>query len=154
MVPTNLNEFIIAALGASASFIGLLFVALSVVLQKTSDQKLADQDRQLAESSYAALINIFFVTLLASIPHESIGYVCLIMAAIGLVTSFRLRHISHLLPLTASTIIYLVEVLFALHIISHSNTLFNTASFQSIIIALFSISLYRAWSLTGIHKST
>jgi hypothetical protein len=154
MVPADLKDFTIAALGASASFIGLLFVALSVVLDKASNQKLADHDRQLAESSYAGLINIFFVTLSASIPNESIGVVCLVMATIGLVSCWRLRHISQLLPIAVSAAIYLVEIWFSVKIFHHHDRPFDISIFQFIIIALFSISLFRAWSLTGIHAAT
>jgi hypothetical protein len=153
MVPANLHEFLIACLGASASFIGLLFVGLSVVLQNVSThQRLADVDRILAESSYASLINIFFICLIAILPNGSIGYVCLIMALIGLVSCFRLRHYSHAASLVISSIVYIVEIVFAFEIITHPHKYLSVTVFSIIIVALFSISLVRAWGLTGIRN--
>jgi hypothetical protein len=151
MVPADLKDFLVACLGSSASFIGLLFVGLSVVLQKT-DAKLADTDRILAESSYAGLLNIFFVSLVAILPNASIGYVSLIMAVVGLLTCWRLLHYSRVLPLVISVIIYLLEAFFAIDILTHEKSSMNTAIFETIIITLFATSLIRAWGLTGIRN--
>jgi hypothetical protein len=150
MVPADLKDFIVASLGASASFIGLLFVGLSVVLQKQS-QKLADTDRILAESSYASLINIFFVCLVATLPNGGIQYVSLIMALIGILSCWRLRHYSHKVSLIISAIVYLFELFFAIGLIRHDNSYVNISAFETIIISLFAISLGRAWGLTGIR---
>jgi hypothetical protein len=152
MVPPGLHDFMVACLGASASFIGLLFVGLSVVLQKTGDQKLANTDRMLAESSYAALINIFFVSLIGILPKESIGNVSLIMALLGLLSCWRLRRISHPLQLILSSIIYIIEAIFGANLSINGHATMSISLFQTIIIALFAISLIRAWELTGIHQ--
>jgi len=151
MVPANLHDFMIACLGASASFIGLLFVSLSVVLQRVGDEKLADKDRSLAESSFAGLINIFFIALVAILPHENIGYVCLTVALLGFVNCLRIKHISNWPSLALSIIIYGTELIFALNLITHKGQTLNVGVFQTIIIALFAISLLRAWGLTGIR---
>ena len=142
----------VACLGASASFIGLLFVCLSVVLQKAGEEKIADRDRLLAESSYAALINIFFVSLFATLPHETIGYTCLSLALIGLLSCWRLIHSSHIAPLITSAIVYVTELVFAVNLVTHPHHLLDTGWLEAIIVALFAISLIRAWGLTGIHK--
>lgn len=153
MVPIDLREFMVACLGASASFIGLLFVGLSVVLQKIGDQKLADTDRILAESSYASLINIFFVSLIGVLPNGGIAYVSLTMAIIGLISCWRLKRYSHVISLVISSIIYLIELVFAFDLVTHPHQTLNVSWFQFIIIALFAISLVRAWGLTGIRET-
>jgi hypothetical protein len=152
MIPANLTAFMVACLGASASFIGLLFVGLSVVMQK-GDQKLANKDRILAESSYASLVNIFFISLVGTLPNGGIGYVSLTMALIGLYSCWRLRKYSHTASLAASSIIYIVELCFAAELVTHSNRYVNLGIFQGIIIALFAISLVRAWNLTGVRAN-
>ena len=151
MVPVDLKDFIVASLGASASFIGLLFVGLSVVLQKIGDKKLADTDRILAESSYASLINIFFVSLVATLPDPGIGYVCLVMSILGLLSCWRLRHFSHFVSILVSTVVFGIEFIFSIGLIHHPNNYLNVSWFEFIIIALFATSLIRAWGLTGIH---
>ncbi len=152
MIPADLKDFFIACLGASASFIGLLFVGLSVVLQKIGDNKLADTDRILAESSYASLINVFFISLIGILPHASIGYVSLVMSILGLLSCWRLRRYSHIISLVISSIIYVIELGFALEILTHPHRYINIGVFQTIVIALFAISLVRAWGLTGIRQ--
>lgn len=156
MVPTDLTTFNVACMGASASFIGLLFVGLSVVMQK-GNQTVADADRVLAEGSYSALINIFFVSLVATLPGNSVGIVGLIMSSIGLLSCWRLRPYSRKLSFVVSAIVYLLEFLFSLELFLHSNRYLDEGTYEGIIIALFSMGLIRAWGLTGIrveeHKS-
>jgi hypothetical protein len=154
MIPADLHDFLVGCLGASASFIGLLFVGLSVVIDKSqATQKLADTDRLLAESSYAGLINIFFVTLLALLPATSIGYVSFIMAILGLLSCWRLRKLSNATPLISSAIVYVIELGFGFYIITHTHNVINIGVFEAIICALFAISLLRAWGLTGIRNN-
>jgi hypothetical protein len=153
MVPVDLKDFLVGCLGASASFIGLLFVGLSVVLQRVAaNQKLADTDRILAESSYGSLINIFFIGLVGILPQASLGYVCLTMSLIGLLSCWRLRRFSHPISLVISSVVYLFELAFAVSILIHPHNYLNIGVFETIIIALFSISLFRAWGLTGIRE--
>lgn len=150
MIPANTHDFMIACVGASASFIGLLFVGLSVVLQKVGDQKVANTDRILAESAYAGLIDIFFVSLVGTIANESIGYVNLIMALVGLLSCWRLRNLSQLAPLITSALVYLLQLGLGVSILMHPEKLVNIGVFETVIISLFSISLVRAWGLTGL----
>jgi hypothetical protein len=155
MVPLDLHDFLIACLGASASFIGLLFVGLSVVLQQQNklSEKLADSDRLLAESSFTGLINIFFVSLTGILQQSTIGWVSLIMAAIGLLNSWRLSSSSNVVPIVISAVIYILEIIFGIFYIFHSSQPLNIGVFETIITSLFAISLFRAWGLTGIRQS-
>src|ERR1700679_3635119 len=85
------KDFLIACVGASASFIGLLFVALSVVLTRVGEgNKLKFSDRRLAESAFTALANVFFISLTALIPGANIGWVALIVAFFGFRNVWRL----------------------------------------------------------------
>jgi hypothetical protein len=151
MVPADLRDFFIGSLGASASFIGLLFVGLSVVLQKLGNDKLADTDRILAESSFLSLINIFFVSLVAILPNASIGDVSLVMSILGILSCWRLRNYSHIVSIIISAIVYVIELIFAIVILKHPNQNLNMPLLETVMITLFSISLFRAWGLTGIR---
>jgi hypothetical protein len=85
MVPESLHDFLIATVTASASFTGLLFVAISFVMNDEKDSAADIQNKRvLAESSYAALLSIFFISLVALIPGTDIGWVVFVMAWIGL----------------------------------------------------------------------
>jgi hypothetical protein len=154
MIPADLHEFLIACVAAAASFIGLLFVGLSVVLQKTeTDQALASQDRLLAESSFTALINIFFVTLCGLVPPFGVQYVMITMAVLGLLSSWRLTTLGHKTSIYLSMIVYVIELIFGIYYASHSNNTISIGWFEGVIVALFASGLLRAWGLTGIRAN-
>lgn len=162
------HDFLIACIGASASFIGLLFVALSLVLARDDDAgvgSLEFTDRRLAESAFTALANVFFVCLVALMPGTNIGWVALVMALVGLRTAWRLYvqartlkksaqgryHRRDIFWIGASTIVYLLEGIYAILLILHPSSVSDLNAIASIIIALFATALLRSWQLTGIR---
>ncbi len=153
MVPVDLHDFLDSSLAASATFIGLLFVALSLALQKTkSNNRLEDSDRLLAQSSFAALINIFFVSLVGLEPHVNIGFVCLALAIYGLISCWKLFLSNKSLQLIFLALVYMLEAIFAVYTLSHNYQLINTGDFVNLVILLFIGSLVRAWKLVGIKQ--
>jgi hypothetical protein len=158
MIPSSLNDFTIAILGASASFIGLLFVAISFTpaTDKIGEEYI-EKKRTLAEGSYAALINIFFIGLVGLTPEANVGYVMLVMAFFGLLTVYRFWRSnksikSHLYTLTISLIIYILEIIYGIYIVKNDNAFLDVNLFMTLIIVLFATALGRAWELTGIRK--
>lgn len=165
---TPFQNFFIVCVGASASFIGLLFVALSLVLARDDDAgvgSLEFTDRRLAESTFTALANIFFVCLVALMPNTNIGWVVIVMALIGLRSAWRLLaqaraikkseqgryHQQDIFWIGASTIVYLFEGVYAVLLLIHPNSTTDLNVMTSIIIALFATALVRSWQLTGIR---
>lgn len=156
------RDFLIACVGASASFIGLLFVALSVVLtRKDKDTELEFTDRRLAESAFTALANVFFVSLAALIPGTNMGWAALAVALVGLRTSWRLivRFIDirkkakeEVSWITTSLLIYLAQGIFAIRIIMQPTDMFNLYFMMGIMVGLFGGGLIRSWELTGIRE--
>ena len=57
------SNFFLASAGASAAFIGLLFVSLTIVDTEESDQRARANRDALAGSAFAQLINAFFVSM-------------------------------------------------------------------------------------------
>jgi hypothetical protein len=68
MVPASFIPFFSISAGASATLIGLLFVAVSVAPGRTVGKSASMSRRSVAESSFTALLNAFLVSLLALIP--------------------------------------------------------------------------------------
>ena len=159
MVAAGLTDFLLAIIGASASFIGLLFVGLTFVTSGESDTSHEFIDKRLlAESSYAALLNIFFVSIVALIPDNNLGYVLLVMALFGLGGTLRLFKISEKkhrtnVTLLISTLVYVGEGIYALYVLFQNSSYYiDNYIFMTIILFLFGISLARAWELTGIRQ--
>ena len=68
----ELHEFFAASVGAAAALIGLLFVAISIAPEKVFGDQ-ADADRRAdAQRAFTALVNVFFVSLAALMPHSAV----------------------------------------------------------------------------------
>jgi hypothetical protein len=163
MLNPDIKDFVVAIVGASASFIGLLFVAISFVL---NDEDISENDlltrRILAESSYAALINIFFVGLVALIPNTSLCWVLIVMSLLGITTNLhylraldeRRTQIQNWLILVFSMLIYTLELMLGVYfLIKGENHLIGNYMFMTLTLFLFGMALTRAWELTGIRPN-
>jgi ABC-type multidrug transport system permease subunit len=158
MLPSDYQDFLVAVVTASASFIGLLFVAVSFITdtQGKSSKKLAKENIT-AEGAYIALLDLFFVSLVALVPKTSIGHIMAIMALLGLTSFFRMVKTGKESGLRrgilgVSTVVYAVQLIYGLYVIEHSHKLINSSIFLTIIFMLFATALARAWELTGINE--
>lgn len=159
------NDFLIACIGASASFIGLLFVSLSVLNRDNNGIRIEFGDRRLAESSFASLTNIFFVSLVGIMPETNIGWPALVMAILGLLTIFGLLRrffgtekeqnpvgrTKNMLWIFVSFVIYGAEGICGVLLILNPANQSYVSFIMYVLIALFSAALTRAWTLTGIR---
>ena len=166
---TLYTDFLITCAGASASFIGLLFVALSVVLANKEDTfEMEFTDRRLAESAFTSLAVIFFISLCALIPQTNIGYIAIIAAFFGMRSTWLLylhfrtnRKLHENRPQSArdrfwinvSLAIYLILGIDGLLMLVEPMNALSIDVIMLILIWLFGIGLLRAWTLTGIRSS-
>ena len=83
--------FFAASAGASAAFIGLLFVALSFIDSEKIEDSAKNWRRIIANSAFSQLINIFFVSMAGLLPDaHDFAMVGCVMAILGIIASFRL----------------------------------------------------------------
>lgn len=156
------REFFAASTGAAAAFIGLLFVALSFIDGAKIDGELRAWRRIIASSSFAQLINIFFVSLAGLTPDpHNVAFVGCVMAVAGLAVSIRLfplmadksrsrPSISGLIAVAA----YCLELLSGLLLLHNPNNQALLSYFALALIILFAGALARAWEITGLkHRS-
>jgi hypothetical protein len=159
MIPNDYRDFFMAVVTSSASFIGLLFVAMSFIMdQSGKDKKQLARESMLSIGSYIALINLFIIALVALLPNTSIGHVMAIMGFIGLTNSTQLVRAGLKTGASrgtfgTSTLIYLAELIYGIYIIYHSHKVINETIFVTMVIVLFSSALGRAWELTGIRRT-
>jgi hypothetical protein len=161
MITNEYKDFMLAVVGASASFIGLLFVALSVVIPNL-DLKVANRERGLAVTAYGAFLNVFFLSLVALLPsHNIVAIVALLFGISGLMNSLSyLKMIfsklkkrgtsSFILIIPLMSIIYVVEVYFGVRTLQNGAA--NMDVMVGLLIALFTTGLARAWELLGIEE--
>lgn len=162
MIAENLHDFLIASVGASASFIGLLFVALTLVLgRKPTGSALVGRERALASSSYTALVTIFFISMVGLLPGADLGWVLVAAGWLGVLSSLRLsraektdkRQKERVSVVSTLTVIYLALVIFGLYTANHTGHTIDANVLFAILFILYTTALNRAWALIGVELS-
>src|SRR6266436_1566322 len=87
MVPPQFLDFFIASTGAGAALAGLLFVAVSLAPEQMVTRRAPMERQAVTGSAFTALINAFFISLFALIPHFNIGSGIVPFSSLCLVTS-------------------------------------------------------------------
>lgn len=163
MVAENLHDLLIASVGASASFIGLLFVALTLVLSRLPEgSALRSRERVLASSSYTALVTIFFISMVSLIPGANVAWVLVAMGWLGTITSLRLgraQQSTHanqperesLAVVSSLTLMYLALAVFGIYSATQPGAEINSGVLFAILFVLYAAALNRAWALTGVE---
>jgi hypothetical protein len=157
MVPDEYLGYFIAAAGAAAALIGLLFVAISLRPDSIFGPDAPPDGQTLAGSSFTGLVNAFFISLVANIPSTNIGWGAGIVAVISLVNTVRLhRHRAGRTPARAIFLFscagygFQLAVGVVLIVRPHQTSFVDVLTY--IVVGSFAIALSRAWALVeGAH---
>ncbi|MBV8444842.1 MAG: hypothetical protein JOZ92_02880 [Candidatus Dormibacteraeota bacterium] len=164
------TNFLIASAGASAAFIGLLFVGMSIVNRDDANHSTRERRIVLAGSSFLALVDAFFVSIISFVGGtKTFAVANLVMAGVGLLGTSRLvpraaragvfaREFStrrlNLVFAGGSVALYsaqLIVPIVLLTVPAQTTTLIRIALL--ILIGLYASALARAWEITGIRGS-
>src|SRR6266699_1229531 len=85
VVPPEFANFFIASAGAA--LVGLLFVAVSIAPEQMVTRRAPMERPAVAGSAFTALMNAFFISLVALIPHFNVGFVIVPFISLCLVTT-------------------------------------------------------------------
>jgi len=152
VVPDDFTGYFAAAATAAGALIGLLFVAASLRPQTVLGRDAPPAARATAGSAFTALVNSFFVSLIALIPDTRIGYTATIMALISLWSTLRLhrhmpRHDDAVLQFALAMVAYLGQLGVGVASIFSPGTSGYVDALAYLLIASFAVALRRAWSL-------
>ncbi|HSX42778.1 MAG TPA: hypothetical protein VLF59_01695 [Candidatus Saccharimonadales bacterium] len=160
MVADNLHDFLVASVGASASFIGLLFVALTLVLGRLrAGSLLAGRERALASSSYTALFTVFFISMFGLVPGVNMGWAMVGLGWLGMLSSLRLARApranaaqkENAPVVSALTLLYVALAIFGIYTATgHSRHIQSNVLF-AILFVFYTAALSRAWALIGVE---
>jgi hypothetical protein len=159
VVPDAFLGYFTAAAAAAGALIGLLFVSISLRPDSVFAGKSAADGRALAGSAFTALVNAFFVALLALLPGTNVGYPAAILAGYSLYRTLQLhwrigKRDLHLLSLILSFGTYLWQLVAGVLLVTHPHDSSFLYAVAYLLIASFSVALVRAWALLqGRHIS-
>ena len=170
MVPESFETFFLATAGAGGAFIGLLFVAISILPQRTFDPLAVAgvQHQRLAEATLLTLGNGFVMSCVALVPGVAVGWIAMVLGAACVFIAAQLvrflarshRHGSsrhapwpHLLRVVSlslvATMVYAVQCLLGLRLLLQPTDASPFRWLALIIIALYALGIVRAWTLLG-----
>jgi hypothetical protein len=161
------ENFFLASSGASAAFLGLLFVALSVVNRDDADTRTRERRTVLAGSAFLALVDAFFVSIVALTGGAVVfGLSNLAMAVIGLLATSRLMprarragNFARDFPTRNLNIVfaavsaggYSIQLGLAIALLADAESSALQRALVLVIVGLYGSALGRAWEVTGIR---
>jgi hypothetical protein len=162
------ENFFVASAGASAAILGLLVVAVSVVNADDADSTTRERRTVLAGSAFVALVDIFFVSLVALTGGSVVfGLSSLAMATVGLLSTRRMiprakragnfsrGFQTRKLNIAFASISaggYAVQLGLAVALLANTPSAALQRALVFVIVALYCSALGRAWEVTGITR--
>jgi hypothetical protein len=162
MVPEAFHEYFVASTGAGAALLGLLFVAVSIAPEQTVMSAAPVERQAVATSTYTALLNAFFLSLVALLPQTNLGLAALVMSLIGLANSFvlawgLLRHTERKWPsivrraafIVAGLLLYGDELYNAVLLLLSPTNSVPISTLAALLVGIYALGMTRAWQLLG-----
>jgi hypothetical protein len=162
------ENFFIASSGASAAILGLLFVAVTVANTDDADLKTRERRTVLAGSAFLALVDAFFVSIVALTGGAVVfGLASMAMAIVGLLGTSRLiprawraGNFSRGFPTRKLNLVFAsisaggfsiqLGLAVALGADDHSSVLQH--ALVLVVVCLYGSALGRAWDVMGIGR--
>ena len=164
MVPPEFLSFFTASTGAGAALVGLLFVAVSLAPEQMVTRQAPVERRAVAGSAFTALINAFFISLVALIPHFNFGTLIVTVSLLSLLTSIfqawsllRLRKgwqslLRRAVLVFLSVGLYGLELRDGVGLIIAPTQVGFVYELLFVLLGAFALGLTRAWELLGAQR--
>ncbi len=164
MVPPEFANFFIASASAGGALVGLLFVAVSIAPEQIVTAQAPIERQAVASSAFTALMNAFFISLFALIPHFNIGFIIMPFSSLCLLTSliqasYLLRRpkswqswIRRIFLVSLNVVLYGLELLNSYQILTNPSQTGVLYGLISCLLGAFGLGLIRAWELLGVRR--
>ena len=162
MVPESIHDFFVASGSAAGALVGLLFVAISVSLQRLTQATAGAQfHRVRASAALTAFTNALVVSLFALIPGHKIGPALVAVAVIGLtfitaslLSLIRLRQVRRgtlrdALFLIGLAVTFVIQLIEGIDIVASPGDSGAVNTIAILVVFCFLIGIARAWELIG-----
>jgi len=164
VVPPEFLNFFIAGTSAGAALVGLLFVAVSIAPEQMVARRAPVERQAVAGSAFIALMNAFFISLVALIPHVNFGTFIVPFSSLALLTSLvqarpllRQRKgwssfLRRAFLIFVSLAVYGLELVYAVELIINPLQVGFVYNVVFLLLGVFALGLIRAWELLGAHR--
>ena len=169
MPGTAFTNFILGSVGASATLIGLLFIAVSIEPRRVFGREAPAERQATAAGAFTALANVFFVSLGALIPTSNLGHFILVASTIALLNTLSvgqglLRQLRHrqiearraanaVMLVLSGFVIYGFEWWYGLYLGREPQyATYYLTTLTSLLVGVFAFGLVRAWELRGARR--
>ena len=165
MVPPEFTNFFLGSVGASATLIGLLFIAIAIEPRRVFGREAPAEHQAGAAGAFTALANVFFVSLGALIPGTNLGNFVLVTSTVALLNTLSVgqgilrqlwqrqiegRRSAHAVVLVlAGLVIYGLEWWYGLSLSRAMSETHYFTGLAYLLIGVFGFGLLRAWELLG-----
>jgi hypothetical protein len=162
MVPEGIRDFFAASAGVAGALIGLLFVAISVSVERLSREEATAQVHRIrAVAALTAFTNAISISLFALIPGHKIGITSVVVAATGLLfvaasllSLVRLRHMRwgtarDAVFLIGLAVVFVIQLAEGLGVIADPANSGDVNTIAVLVVCCFFIGIARAWELIG-----
>jgi hypothetical protein len=156
--PDDFHEFFAAAAGVAGALVGLLFVAVSVTMERMEEQGETQIHRIRAATALTAFSNALVVSLFALIPGVNVGYAAFWLGVVGalfvigaLLSMFRLGlrrpgDLRGALFLIGLIVVLVFQLSAGIRLINHHGA-YETISI--LVVVCFAVGISRSWELIG-----
>jgi hypothetical protein len=167
MIPPAMGMYFSASAGASATLVGLIFVAVSL-WPREKMLHAPPTWRAVAGGAFGALLNAFFVSLFALNTLLNLGWTALTLCLLGLANTLYLgvpllrsipdwgkqirAVVASSAMILASLVVQVLEGYFGVRLVLRPDDTFAVGGIAIVLAALYALGLIRAWELLGIEQ--
>jgi len=159
--PDTYHEFFAASAGVAGALVGLLFVAVSVTMERMAEQGETQIHRVRAATALTAFSNALTISLFALIPDLNLGYTAFVVGVLGalfvigaLLSMLRLGlrrpgELRSALFLVGLIVVLVFQLRAGITLLGHHG---HSGAYQTIailVVSCFVIGISRSWELIG-----
>jgi hypothetical protein len=168
MVPPEFTNFFLGSVGASATLIGLLFIAISIEPKRVFGREASAENQAIAAGAFTALANVFFVSLSALIPGTNIGNFVLVTSTVALLNTLSggrellrqlwqrqievRRSANAVVLVLVGLVIYGLEWWYGLSLSRGLSETYYFTGLAYLLVSVFAFGLIRSWELLGARR--